>query len=50
MTDIATQEFNGYEENEYQSTMHTLAVASLWLITISGVACGIFGFVWGLTH
>jgi hypothetical protein len=50
MTDISNDEFNGFDENAYQHQMHTLANISLWTIIILGVACGLFGFVWGLTH
>jgi hypothetical protein len=42
--------FPGFEHNSYQSRMHTLSHISLWTIIILGVACGIFGFVWGITH
>ena len=42
--------FTGYEHNTYQTTMHSLANASLWIIIVLGVACGVFGFVWGLAH
>lgn len=50
MADFSSEQFNGFEHNTYQENMHTLAMISLWLIIIAGVACGIFGFVWGLTH
>jgi len=50
MSEITSDEFQGFEDNHYQHTMHTLATVSLWLIIVLGVACGIFGFVWGLTH
>lgn len=48
--DVETAGFGGFEENHYQHGMHTLANISLWLIVICGVACGLFGFVWGQTH
>ncbi len=44
------EDFKGYPHNDYQNTMHSLAHVSLWLIIVLGVACGVFGFVWGLTH
>ncbi|WGL53529.1 hypothetical protein P5P86_06765 [Nocardioides sp. BP30] len=52
MTDASSndQHFGGFEHNAYQSNMHTLAMISLWLIIVAGVACGIFGFFWGLSH
>lgn len=42
------EQFAGYSDNHYQHTMHTLANITLWAIVIIGVACGIFGFIWGL--
>lgn len=51
MTDLSGgEEFAGFEHNAYQENMHLLAMVSLWLIIIAGVACGIFGFFWGLAH
>lgn len=44
------EQFAGFSDNHYQHDMHTLAWASLALIIVLGVAAGIFGFVWGLTH
>jgi hypothetical protein len=48
MADINDDVFVGYEHNDYQSNMHSLAMISLWLIIVAGVACGAFGFFWGL--
>ena len=45
-----SEHFPGFEHNNYQHNMHSLATISLWSIVIIGVACGVFGFVWGLTH
>jgi hypothetical protein len=42
--------FPGFEHNDYQHNMHTLATITLWTIVIIGVAAGIFGFIWGKTH
>lgn len=50
MTEISNDQFNGFEENHYQHHMHLLATISLWLIIILGVAAGVFGFIWGITH
>ena len=54
MTDVTNEQFGehfgGFEHNAYQEHMHLLAMVSLWLIIVAGVACGIFGFIWGLTH
>lgn len=50
MTDINDDVFVGYEHNDYQNNMHSLATISLWLIIVAGVACGAFGFFWGLAH
>lgn len=51
MTDLSGgEEFVGFEHNPYQENMHLLAMVSLWLIIIAGVACGLFGFFWGLAH
>ena len=48
MADLNDDDFVGYDHNDYQSTMHSLAIISLWLIIVSGVACGAYGFFWGL--
>lgn len=48
MTEIEAEHFQGFSENPYQHTMHTLAWISLWLIIILGVGFGVFGIVWGL--
>lgn len=45
-----TEQFPGFQHNRYQERMHTLSHVSLWTIIILGVAAGIFGFIWGLTH
>lgn len=50
MTDLSSDQFRGFDENHYQHGMHQLATVSLWSIIILGVACGVFGFVWGITH
>lgn len=50
MSEISSEEFNGFDDNYYQHGMHTLATISLWSIIVLGVACGVFGFVWGLTR
>jgi len=43
-------DFTGYDHNRYQEYLHTLAHISLWSIIIIGVACGVFGIIWGATH
>jgi hypothetical protein len=50
MSEMNGEHFNGFDHNEYQHGMHTLANISLWSIIIIGVAAGVFGFIWGLTH
>jgi hypothetical protein len=50
MSDVNTEQFPGFAENHYQHGMHSLAWVSLWLIVGLGVACGVFGFFWGLTQ
>ncbi|HWI42823.1 MAG TPA: hypothetical protein VNS81_04350 [Nocardioides sp.] len=50
MSEFDADQFQGYSDNHYQHDMHTLAWISLWLIIVLGVAAGIFGFVWGMTH
>jgi hypothetical protein len=53
MTDLSglgDEEFVGFEHNAYPENMHLLATVSLWLIIVAGVACGLFGFFWGLAH
>jgi hypothetical protein len=46
----ANEQFAGFSENDYQHLMHSLASITLWSIIIVGVACGLFGFFWGITH
>ncbi|MFT4083036.1 MAG: hypothetical protein QM638_10655 [Nocardioides sp.] len=50
MSSTQSDTFDGYEHNPYQHTMHTAATVTLWTIVVLGVACGIFGFIWGLAH
>ena len=50
MSDVNTERFQGYSKNHYQHGMHTLAWISLWLIVGLGVACGILGFVLGISN
>ncbi len=50
MSDVNGDQFNGFDHNRYQNTMHTLSNLSLWTIVIVGVAFGIFGVIWGLSH
>lgn len=44
-----SEHFQGFSENRYQHTMHTLAWISLVLIVIVGVATGIWGMIHGLS-
>ncbi len=50
MAEFSGDQFQGFEHNTYQENMHHLAITSLWLIIVAGVACGIFGFIWGISH
>ncbi|MFD1248575.1 hypothetical protein ACFQ3F_12320 [Nocardioides ginsengisoli] len=50
MSEINADQFPGFSENHYQHGMHSLAWISLWVIVGLGVAAGIFGFVWGVSH
>jgi flagellar biosynthesis/type III secretory pathway M-ring protein FliF/YscJ len=50
MSDTDAENFQGFSENRYQHTMHTLAWVSLWLIVLIGVAFGLFGLIWGIAE
>ena len=50
MSDTDMEQFQGFSDNRYQHTMHTLAWITLWLIIISGVGAGIFGIIWGMSN
>lgn len=50
MTESGSEQFAGFEHNKYQNGMHGWSYISLWTIIVLGVAAGIFGFIWGLTH
>ncbi|MCA1984185.1 MAG: hypothetical protein ACXVDH_07010 [Nocardioides sp.] len=50
MSDVSGEQFNGFEHNSYQESMHGLAMWSLWIIIIAGVAAGLFGFFYGLAN